>query len=126
MSPSNMLKEAQGWWPTINEVFKSGQVGTIVGTILLVIISGQYLGFIASPITATHTMQTRTIEANSALLMTNNKLIEHTVTNQTQMISNQLELIRGIWALYCKNPGSDAERQLCLTKTYPFVGSGGS
>ena len=58
-------------WGAFKDALVSGQIGAIIGTVALVIIAGQYLGFIESPMIIAHRNILDTSNLNSKMLVAN-------------------------------------------------------
>ena len=58
-------------WGAFKDALVSGQIAAIIGTVALIVIAGQYLGFIESPMVIAHRSILDASNLNSKMLVAN-------------------------------------------------------
>ena len=112
-STRSPLPLPSGAWEVFKDALVSGQIGAIIGTLALVIIAGQYLGFIESPMIVAHRGIQESTSLNTNLLVTNQTDIRRIDQDFTKLTAAFTELSDAMWAVCFIQATTPETKTLC-------------
>ena len=93
-------------WGVFKDALVSGQIGAIIGTVALIIIAGQYLGMIESPMYIAHKSIQESTNRNTAMLISNQVDIR-------EMSDGLNDLTTAMWAVCFIQATTPETKNIC-------------